>query len=494
MSNRAALYLRQSYDRHDDGLAVSRQEDDGRALAARLGLDIVATYTDNDISASKRKVQRPGYDALCADYAAGKFDALICWDLDRLTRQPRQLEDWIDAAEEKGLRLVTTNGEADLSTDGGRMYARIKAAVARGEIERKAARQRRRYQQDAERGVRHWSARPFGYELDGSLRHEEADAIRRAFHDTLNGKTRAEIAREWNAQGLRGPKDGKLFTAPGVRAQLLSPRNAGLRTHRAPGGNKHKDGRAPEVISKGDWEPIVSEEIWRGVHAMLSSVAPLRTGGREVQSLLSGLATCGVCGQKLSGGRRNRHGEQTYACRRDHVSVPRQGTDLFVWHRVVTEFLPARREAWKGRTDAAPERDSITAQIAVLAAREAELGGAYAAGILTLAQVQSATVSIQQQTRELEEKLGKLVADFHPVAGLLDATGATFAYVSPQVAVYPPPGLSLEQQRAVLTELVGSIVIAPLGVKSGRRRIPYDPEKRVQLTPVDITDDGTAVA
>ena len=61
-------------------------------------------------------------------------------DVDRLTRQPSQLEEWIDRAEEHGLKLVTSNGDADLSTDGGRMFARIKAAVARGEVERKGAR------------------------------------------------------------------------------------------------------------------------------------------------------------------------------------------------------------------------------------------------------------------------------------------------------------------------------------------------------------------
>lgn len=62
---------------------------------------------------------RPGYDALCREYEAGKFDALLCWDLDRLTRQPRQLEDWIDRAEQRELKIVTANGEADLTTDGG---------------------------------------------------------------------------------------------------------------------------------------------------------------------------------------------------------------------------------------------------------------------------------------------------------------------------------------------------------------------------------------
>ena len=84
---------------------------------------------------------------MVASFERGEIDAIICWDLDRLTRQPWQLEEWIDRAEEQGLKLVTANGDADLATDGGRMYARIKAAVARGEIERKSMRQSRAQQQ-----------------------------------------------------------------------------------------------------------------------------------------------------------------------------------------------------------------------------------------------------------------------------------------------------------------------------------------------------------
>jgi DNA invertase Pin-like site-specific DNA recombinase len=95
------------------------------------------------------------------DFKAGRFNALVTWDLDRLTRQSRQLDDWIDAAESQGLRLVTANGEADLQTDGGRMYARIKAAVARAEMERKGARQSRAHLQRAAKGRPRWMASSF---------------------------------------------------------------------------------------------------------------------------------------------------------------------------------------------------------------------------------------------------------------------------------------------------------------------------------------------
>ena len=47
----AAIYARISRDREGAGLGVERQEADCRALAERLGWDVVAVYVDNDISA-----------------------------------------------------------------------------------------------------------------------------------------------------------------------------------------------------------------------------------------------------------------------------------------------------------------------------------------------------------------------------------------------------------------------------------------------------------
>src|SRR4051794_31842366 len=94
---RAALYLRQSLDAKGDSLAVDRQQEACEAIARERDWTIIGeVYADNSISASDSRKARPSYDRLVRDYAAGAFDALLCWDLDRLTRQPRQLEDWID--------------------------------------------------------------------------------------------------------------------------------------------------------------------------------------------------------------------------------------------------------------------------------------------------------------------------------------------------------------------------------------------------------------
>lgn len=103
---RAALYLRMSLDNTGEDFGIDRQRAECQQVAKNKGSEIVEEYSDNSFSASKAKVVRPGYERLLADLALGKFEAVICYDLDRLTRQPRQLEDWIDLSRERYIALV----------------------------------------------------------------------------------------------------------------------------------------------------------------------------------------------------------------------------------------------------------------------------------------------------------------------------------------------------------------------------------------------------
>lgn len=150
-----------------DAFAIERQCEDCENLARFRRWKVVETYVDQSKSATDRTAICSDYDRMVAEYQIGRFDAIFCYGLDWLTRQPRQLEDWIDAAELRGLALVTANGDADLSTDGGRVYARIKAAVARVEMERKGARQSAAQRQRAMQGRAPKGMRPLGYVVDG---------------------------------------------------------------------------------------------------------------------------------------------------------------------------------------------------------------------------------------------------------------------------------------------------------------------------------------
>ena len=126
---RAAVYVRISKDSEATGLGVERQRQDCLRLLERHGWSLAQTYCDNDVSATKGGrltygAQRPQFEAMMQDVQAGRLDAIVVWDLDRLTRTPRETEDIIQLADDTGLALASVGGEVDLGKPQGRMGLR----------------------------------------------------------------------------------------------------------------------------------------------------------------------------------------------------------------------------------------------------------------------------------------------------------------------------------------------------------------------------------
>src|SRR5436305_14744324 len=89
------IYARISSDREGDQLVVGRQIEDCKGLAAERGWIVADLYVDDDISASSGK-RRHEYERLLVDLRSGRIQGIVVWHLDRLHRQPRDLEAFID--------------------------------------------------------------------------------------------------------------------------------------------------------------------------------------------------------------------------------------------------------------------------------------------------------------------------------------------------------------------------------------------------------------
>src|SRR4051794_31108557 len=294
MTTMAVIYCRQSLDRSGDGLAVTRQREDAEALCRERGWTVRDVITDNDVSASTHR-PRPGFVRVLDLVERRATDVVVCWHVDRLVRKLADLETVIERCERSGVRLATVSGDLDLSTDAGRLVGRILASVARGEVERKGARQRRAHQQAAEAGkpVR-WSHRPFGYQPDKiTPEPDEAAAVRQACEQLLSGGTLRSIARQWNELELAPPQGAEAWRSQTVRAVVTNPRIAGLSAY------------VGEVVGSGAWTPLVGEETFQAVVARLSD--PSRRPPPGTRSLLGGLARC-ACGARVYGGRASRGG------------------------------------------------------------------------------------------------------------------------------------------------------------------------------------------
>lgn len=311
---RAAVYLRVSLDATGEGLAVDRQRELCLSIVAARGWEMAGEYVDNSISATDAKKSRPGYNRLTADLDAGRFDALVCYDLDRLTRQPRQLEDWIDAADRGALALVTANGEADLTTDSGRLFARIKLAVARSEVERKSVRQRDAAKQRSEIGRPPLGVRLTGYTPKGELVPDEAEVVRQVFDRFLAGTPLRAIARTLTEAGTT-TRRGKAWNPSTIRTILTNPRYAGRAVY-----------QGQETGKRGAWTPIVTDEDYDAVQALLRDHGRRTQTTTERKHLGSGLYLCGVCEEPVSAWSGDR-----YRCRPGaHVNRSQRPVDAFV--------------------------------------------------------------------------------------------------------------------------------------------------------------------
>jgi len=283
----AGIYVRISDDAQSLRAGVERQLEDCRRLCEQLGWVVAGVYEDNDRSAFQGRA-RPGYERLLCDMQVGAVQAVAVWHLDRLTRHPRELEDFMEAANARGVELATATGEVDLSTGDGRLFARMMGAVAAKESDDKSRRILRKHEELARAGkVSGGGWRPFGYEADRrTLREDEADLIQDAAGRLLAGESMRSVLRDWEAEGVTSPA-GKPWSATSLKRVMRSARIVGLREHRG------------EIAGTAEWPPIIDEATHHRLLSRLKGTGEGRMNRQRRYLLTGGLAVCGRCGAAL---------------------------------------------------------------------------------------------------------------------------------------------------------------------------------------------------
>ena len=124
-------------------------------------------YTDVDLSAYDRRVQRDGFERLLHALAAGTYAGVIVWKIDRLVRQPRDLERILDALEAGGASLASVHDPVDVSGPMGVAMLRISVVMANVESANISIRGRRKAEELARAGKPcTGGTRAFGYSQD----------------------------------------------------------------------------------------------------------------------------------------------------------------------------------------------------------------------------------------------------------------------------------------------------------------------------------------
>jgi len=295
-------YLRVSSNPDGESKSVPQQREAITAWAESKGYTLGAEFVDDGRSASRyARGQRPEFKRLLAWLDDNPEATVVAWDLDRLLRNPRELEDLIDRAE-KGLRVVTLgSGKVDLSRP---MVARMLTAVAADESDRISKRVKRAKESNARQGLpaRVAKVRAFGW-LDGMTPDPNtAPLIVEAVDDLLAGASLSSIARRWNELGVARPRGGSLWSSTTVKNVVTSPRNAGLVQYQ---------GEALDGV-EASWPAIVDRAKWQQLRSMLAANVTKHKPRRVGE--FTGILRCGRCGEVLYRDRQ-KSGNVVYRCK-----------------------------------------------------------------------------------------------------------------------------------------------------------------------------------
>jgi DNA invertase Pin-like site-specific DNA recombinase len=133
---KTALYARVSTA--DKGQDPKMQLRELREYCQRRGWTITSEYVDVGVSGSKDS--RPELNKLMADAKQRRFDAILCWKLDRFGRSLKHLVSALGEFEALGVAFVSLRDSFDLTTPAGRLMFNMVASFA--EFERDLIRER----------------------------------------------------------------------------------------------------------------------------------------------------------------------------------------------------------------------------------------------------------------------------------------------------------------------------------------------------------------
>lgn len=398
MTTSAIIYTRVSLDVGGTGQSVEQQLERCRAECARNGWPIVDEIEDNDIGASRhtRDSYRPGYERLKHVLQPGMV--LVVWEQSRTTRRLAEfadlrdlcadigakwsvagkLYDLTDAADRFALGMGAQYAEYEADLIRNRVVRGIQAHIASGKPSGKLAYGYRRILDPVTGKVRGW-------EID----EEQAARVRSWADIVLAGGNVYAIVRGLNIAGVPSPT-GKKWIPTTMRQLLQRPLYAGLR---------HYGGKIIQLDIPPMWSVETHDRL---VVALASKVPGRQSFGRQSTSLLSAIATCGVCGGRIgfmrakphATGKRSKLARYTCADPRSCVGRRADMVDALVVAAVIEFFGSEVGAALLKRQNVADQQVRAFDEVRVLQARLDEAAEQYADGKITGSQLATITERI----------------------------------------------------------------------------------------------------
>lgn len=306
-----AIYCRVSTEEQsENGYSIDEQERLLEEWCKKMGYVIYKCYSDRGISGKNIK-DRPALKELLSDAKAGKFDMVISWKINRLSRKLEDVLKIVSLLEKNNITFKSYSEPFETDTPAGRMQFQMMALI--GEFERGTIAQNVKMGMIAKAKSGNWcGGRVLGYDLVPNnspeeekkgknkleINEKEAEIVRFIFNEYSKGKGYKAITNQINKLGYK-TKKGNNFSVGSIRDILTNPVYIGeIRYNvRQNWSEKRRRNINPNPIRvKGKHEAIIDRELWDKVQLILESKKGKPSRIYDGEYPLTGILRCPKCG------------------------------------------------------------------------------------------------------------------------------------------------------------------------------------------------------
>ncbi len=300
--NRAAIYARVSdkSQAEEDKTSIAEQIGDMEAYCESKGLTITARYQEVGRGWSKK---RPEFQRMLADARKGRFDAIVCWKSDRLSRGMYPAAALMEVVEAHQIRLEAVMDAIDMKTFG------LMAAIGKIELDNFRERSTMGKRGTAKQGRVPTGNLPYAYRIGDDGRpeviEEQAEVVRRIFDMYVREGMRAySIAVRLTDEGIPTHSGKTLWLQSRVHHILGNATYTGTWVY---GKYRHvatEDGMKIHDQPKDTWieipvPQVIDDETWKRAQKLKKQRSIRAKRNTKVLHLLQHLLRCGECGRNF---------------------------------------------------------------------------------------------------------------------------------------------------------------------------------------------------
>lgn len=289
------LYARKSTEQDEkQALSIESQVKEMLAIAERENLEIIDIR--REAHSAKDSGQRPVFKEILEDLRKKRFNGILVWHPDRLSRNAGDLGSVVDLMDEKLLVQIRTYGQTFTNTPSEKFLLMILCSQAKLENDNKSINVKRGLKTRCEMGL--WPApAPTGYlkekrmdrKCETLIDPDRAPVIKKMFEKVAYEKWSGKKLYHWLKFDLN------FKTANGNKNLSISNIYMILQNHFYYGVFEYP--KKSGIWYQGKYTPIITKELFDMVQTQVKSQF-IRTENKEFA--FTKLMTCGLCGSGIT--------------------------------------------------------------------------------------------------------------------------------------------------------------------------------------------------